>query len=214
MLFDVIGERFKAAGRVLIFDGFLKVYAEVDEEKEKKGEEDKLQLLPPVEVGEQVPKVQEILEEKKTKPPGRFTLGSLVKELERLEIGRPSTYAAITKNITDRGYVWIWLWRIRKPGSVFVKVFTTRWGSPFRLYALRADVRAKGSSSTRAILHKRCGLRVSLARRAGRQLHLRLFRKPRRQPERNRNSVNSKWDKAGFFKQSDVKVIMETGRRP
>jgi DNA topoisomerase-1 len=106
MHFTVAGERFKAAGRVLAFDGFLKVYAEVDDEKEKKGDEDtKLQLLPPVDVGELVPKVQEILDEKKTKPPGRFTLGSLVKELERLDIGRPSTYAAITKNITDRGYV-------------------------------------------------------------------------------------------------------------
>ena len=106
MHFSVAGERFKAAGRVLTFDGFLKVYAEVDEEKEKKGDEEtKLQLLPPVEVGELVPKVKEILDEKKTKPPGRFTLGSLVKELERLDIGRPSTYAAITKNITDRGYV-------------------------------------------------------------------------------------------------------------
>jgi len=105
MIFSVAGERFKAAGRVLVFDGFLKVYAEVDEEKEKKGDEEKLQLLPPVEVGELVPKVKEILDEKKTKPPGRFTLGSLVKELERLDIGRPSTYAAITKNITDRGYV-------------------------------------------------------------------------------------------------------------
>ncbi|HIJ86677.1 MAG TPA: type I DNA topoisomerase [Desulfuromonadales bacterium] len=106
MHFTVAGERFKAAGRVLTFDGFLKVYAEVDEEKEKKGDEDaRLQLLPPVEVDELVPKVQEILDEKKTKPPGRFTLGSLVKELERLDIGRPSTYAAITKNITDRGYV-------------------------------------------------------------------------------------------------------------
>ncbi len=104
--FTVAGERFKAAGRVLIFDGFLKVYAEVDEEKDRKGEEDtKMQLLPSVDVGELVPKVQEILDEKKTKPPGRFTLGSLVKELERLDIGRPSTYAAITKNITDRGYV-------------------------------------------------------------------------------------------------------------
>lgn len=105
MLFEVAGERFKAAGRVLVFDGFLRVYAEIDEEKEKKGEDEKLQLLPPVEVGELVPKVQEVLEEKKSKPPGRFTLGSLVKELERLDIGRPSTYAAITKNITDRGYI-------------------------------------------------------------------------------------------------------------
>ena len=105
MLFAVAGEKFKAAGRVLKFDGFLKVYAEVDEEKEKKKDDDKLQLLPPMEVGELVPKRKEVLEEKKTKAPGRFTLGSLVKELERLDIGRPSTYAAITKNITDRGYV-------------------------------------------------------------------------------------------------------------
>ncbi len=105
MLFQVAGEKFKASGRVLKFDGFLKVYAEVDEEKEKKGEEDKLQLLPPVEAGELVPKLRHVLEEKKTKPPGRFTLGSLVKELERLGIGRPSTYAAITRNIIDRGYV-------------------------------------------------------------------------------------------------------------
>jgi len=105
MLFEVAGERFKASGRILKFDGFLKVYAEVDEEQEKKGDEDRLQALPPVEVGELVPKLKDILDEKKTKPPGRFTLGSLVKELERLGIGRPSTYAAITKNIIDRGYV-------------------------------------------------------------------------------------------------------------
>ncbi len=105
LLFDVLGERFKANGRVLKFDGFLKVYAEVDEEKERKGDEEKVQTLPPVSPGERVPKDRETLEEKKTKPPGRFTLGSLVKELERLGIGRPSTYASITKNITDRGYV-------------------------------------------------------------------------------------------------------------
>jgi len=107
MIFAVIEERFRASGRVLTFDGFLKVYADADEESEKKGddEKEKLQLLPPVDTGELVLKVEEILEEKKSKPPGRFTLGSLVKELERLDIGRPSTYAAITKNITGRGYV-------------------------------------------------------------------------------------------------------------
>ncbi|MDU0460057.1 MAG: type IA DNA topoisomerase, partial [Geobacteraceae bacterium] len=104
LLFEVAGERFKASGRVLVFDGFLKVYAGPDEEKEK-SEDEKLQLLPPVEAGESVLKSGEILDEKKTKPPGRFTLGSLVKELERLGIGRPSTYAAITKNISERGYV-------------------------------------------------------------------------------------------------------------
>lgn len=65
MLFEVAGEKFKAAGRVLKFDGFLKVYAEVDEEKEKKKDDDKLQLLLPAEVGELVPKLKEALEEKK-----------------------------------------------------------------------------------------------------------------------------------------------------
>jgi DNA topoisomerase-1 len=105
LLFDVAGEKFKATGRVLKFDGFLKVYAEMDEERERKGDDEKVQELPPVTEGELVLKEKETLEEKKTKPPGRFTLGSLVKELERLGIGRPSTYAAITKNITDRGYV-------------------------------------------------------------------------------------------------------------
>jgi DNA topoisomerase-1 len=123
MIFTVAVERFKAAGRVLVFDGFLKVYAEIDEEKDKKADEDnKLQLLPPVAVGELVPKVQEILDEKKTKPPGRFTFGSLVKELERLDIGRPSTYAAITKNISDRGYVTEEKGRVvpRPPGETLI----------------------------------------------------------------------------------------------
>ncbi|GFO67124.1 hypothetical protein GMLC_07030 [Geomonas limicola] len=105
LLFEVAGEKFKANGRVLKFDGFLKVYSDSEEEKEPRGEEDPLQALPEVAVGELVPKLGESLDEKKTKPPGRFTFGSLVKELERLEIGRPSTYASITKNITDRGYV-------------------------------------------------------------------------------------------------------------
>lgn len=108
MIFDVVGEKFKANGRVLKFDGFLKFYADTEEEKERKGdkgEDEKVQTLPPVAVGEKVAKDKEALDEKKTKPPGRFTLGSLVKELERLGIGRPSTYASITKNITERGYV-------------------------------------------------------------------------------------------------------------
>jgi len=102
-VFDVAGEKFKAAGRVLKFEGFLKVYAETEEESGKKEEE--VQTLPSVAMGERIPKEKEVLGEKKTKAPGRFTLGSLVKELERLEIGRPSTFASICKVIIDRGYV-------------------------------------------------------------------------------------------------------------
>ncbi|HJV65813.1 MAG TPA: type I DNA topoisomerase [Geomonas sp.] len=104
MLFEVAGEKFRANGRVLKFDGFLRVYSDTEDDKERK-EDDPMQALPEVAPGELVAKKGETLDEKKTKPPGRFTFGSLVKELERLEIGRPSTYASITKNITDRGYV-------------------------------------------------------------------------------------------------------------
>jgi len=103
-MFDVAKEKFKASGRVLKFDGFLKVYTQVEEDSSKK-DDDQVQALPPVAVGERVLKEKELLEEKKTKAPSRFTLGSLVKELERLGIGRPSTYASITKTIIDRGYV-------------------------------------------------------------------------------------------------------------
>ncbi|MCM0082395.1 type I DNA topoisomerase [Geomonas sp. Red32] len=104
MLFEAAGERFRASGRVLKFDGFLRIYTDQEEDKEGK-EDDPVQALPEVVRGEMVPKKGEKLDEKKTKPPGRFTFGSLVKELERLEIGRPSTYAAITRNIAERGYV-------------------------------------------------------------------------------------------------------------
>jgi DNA topoisomerase-1 len=62
LLFDVAGEKFKATGRVLKFDGFLKVYAEADEEKERKGDDEKVQELPPVTVGELVLKEKETLE--------------------------------------------------------------------------------------------------------------------------------------------------------
>lgn len=96
-LFDIKGYRFKTTGSVLVFDGYKKVYNIEDKEEAQK--------IPPLKKGETVKKVDQKLEEKWTKPPPRYTEGSLVKKLEELGIGRPSTYATIMKTIKDRGYV-------------------------------------------------------------------------------------------------------------
>jgi len=101
MDFDVAGQKFRSKGRILKFDGFLAIYPELQTPEE----EEEVQRLPPVSKGEQVPKRGEDLAEKMTKPPGRYTEGALVKALERLGIGRPSTYATIMQVIKARGYV-------------------------------------------------------------------------------------------------------------
>jgi len=97
VIFDIKGHKFKTTGSILKFAGYKKVYQE--EEKED------TQLLPPFEKDEKVKKVDQKIEEKWTKPPPRYSEASLVKKLEELGIGRPSTYASIIKTIKDRGYV-------------------------------------------------------------------------------------------------------------
>ena len=101
-MFECGGENFKATGRVETFAGFLAMYSEAEANKDG---EDADQDLPVLLEGEHVLKIGEELAEKKTKAPSRFTEGSLVKELERLGIGRPSTYASIMAVIKTRGYV-------------------------------------------------------------------------------------------------------------
>ncbi|HVP09725.1 MAG TPA: type I DNA topoisomerase [Phycisphaerae bacterium] len=88
---------FKAAGRVLVFDGFYKVMG-----VPKNGDS---QTLPPLRAGQQVMPLALTPEQKFTSPPARYTEASLVKALEAEGIGRPSTYATIIKTIQDRGYV-------------------------------------------------------------------------------------------------------------
>ena len=97
ILVDVNGVELKAKGRTLVFDGFTRVRGV------NKADDDI--LLPAVKVGE-VLKLQQLDPSQHfTKPPARFTEASLVKELEKKGIGRPSTYAAIISTIQDRGYV-------------------------------------------------------------------------------------------------------------
>ncbi len=86
---------FKATGRKLVFDGFMKVAGVTSED----------QLLPELEEGKRVYPIEITPTQHFTQPPPRFTEASLVKELERLGIGRPSTYASIISTIQDRKYV-------------------------------------------------------------------------------------------------------------
>ena len=89
----------KAKGRVLKFDGYTKVQSQI----QKKGKEDA--VLPDVKVG-QILSVETLKPSQHfTKPIARFTEASLVKELEKRGIGRPSTYASIISTVQDRGYV-------------------------------------------------------------------------------------------------------------
>jgi DNA topoisomerase-1 len=102
-----IGKRtylFRATGSVVKFQGYLALYREAHEEGEHKTLEDE-QALPLVAVGENIPCKSVTPTQHFTEPPPRYSEASLVKELERLGIGRPSTYAAIISVLADRRYV-------------------------------------------------------------------------------------------------------------
>ncbi|WP_224491580.1 type I DNA topoisomerase [Robertkochia flava] len=98
---DTHKEQFLANGEVLKFDGFLKVYLEGtdDEDEEQSG------MLPPLKEGQKVVDRVITATERFTRPPYRYTEASLVKKLEELGIGRPSTYAPTISTIQNRGYV-------------------------------------------------------------------------------------------------------------
>lgn len=92
----------RANGQVIEFDGFLKLY---QESKDDSDENDENRILPNVEQGEAVEKGEIRPEQHFTTPPPRFTEASLVKKLEELGIGRPSTYASIIAVLQERKYV-------------------------------------------------------------------------------------------------------------
>jgi DNA topoisomerase-1 len=102
--FDLGKYLFRVSGSVLLFDGYHVVYTEGREAEEGKSVED-LAPIPPLEVGDRVEVRAIIPSQHFTEPPPRFSEASLVKELERLGIGRPSTYAQIISTLTAREYV-------------------------------------------------------------------------------------------------------------
>jgi len=95
---------FRANGSVVTFPGFLAAYEEITEDA-KDGEEDDSKRLPAMAVGDSMKVNAYTCEGHETKPPARYTEPTLVKKLEELGIGRPSTFASIISTIQDRGYV-------------------------------------------------------------------------------------------------------------
>lgn len=98
-------EELTATGEVLKFDGFLKVYREDKDEDEVNDDDTQEGMLPPLTPGQQLPLKEMKATERFTRPLPRYTEASLVKKLEELGIGRPSTYAPTISTILKRGYV-------------------------------------------------------------------------------------------------------------
>ncbi len=101
-------EEFVANGEVMKFDGFLKVYFESKDEEEVEinlDEDNENSILPPLSKGQRLNLREMNATERYSRPPARYTEASLVKKLEELGIGRPSTYAPTISTIQNRGYV-------------------------------------------------------------------------------------------------------------
>ena len=88
---------FKTTGQVLVFDGYLRVYADYESSEDR--------ILPTLKVDQELISTLVSPEQHFTKPPARYTESKLIKEMEELGIGRPSTYAQTMDTIKDRGYV-------------------------------------------------------------------------------------------------------------
>jgi DNA topoisomerase I len=104
---------FSATGRTLTFPGFLKAYVETVDELAGGEADDAERRLPHLTPGQRLDAIELTPDGHSTNPPARYTEASLVKALEELGIGRPSTYSSIIKTIQDRGYV-------HKKGSALV----------------------------------------------------------------------------------------------
>ena len=96
---------FRANGSIITFPGFLAAYEDIETEDAKKDEDDAKTKLPPLKKDQKVNVTEFSCEGHETKPPARYTEPTLVKKLEELGIGRPSTFASIMQTIQDRGYV-------------------------------------------------------------------------------------------------------------
>ncbi|HET6917451.1 MAG TPA: type I DNA topoisomerase [Acidimicrobiales bacterium] len=107
---------FAASGRAITFPGFLRAYVEGADDPDAELEDREVRL-PPLSVGDRLSVVSLDPEGHTTQPPARYTEASLVKAMEEMGVGRPSTYASILDTIQGRGYVW-------KKGSALVPSWT------------------------------------------------------------------------------------------
>lgn len=98
-------ETLRAEGELIRFDGFLKVYLESHDEETEEGDKESSTMLPPLTVGQDLRMNEMVATEKYSRPSPRYTEASLVKKLEELGIGRPSTYAPTISTIQKRTYV-------------------------------------------------------------------------------------------------------------
>lgn len=100
-----ISELFTARGEIIKFEGFLKVYLEGKDDENEDLESENEGIFPPMNVGDAVSKKIIEATQRYTRPPARFSEAALVKKLEELGIGRPSTYAPTITTVQKRGYV-------------------------------------------------------------------------------------------------------------
>lgn len=104
---------FASSGRTITFPGFLKAYVETMDDESTGQADDAESRLPELTEGQALTATELVPDGHSTSPPSRFTEPALVKAMEEMGIGRPSTYASTIKTILDRGYVW-------KKGSALV----------------------------------------------------------------------------------------------
>ncbi len=107
---------FGTSGRVITFPGFLRAYVEGSDDPDAELEDREVRL-PPLAVGDPLSALELTAEGHATQPPARYTEASLVKALEDMGVGRPSTYATILDTVEQRGYIW-------KKGSALVPSWT------------------------------------------------------------------------------------------
>ena len=101
---DGKGVKLRATGSIVAFDGFLKLYRE-DTDDKAEGEDDDNRMLPPMAERDPLKRTKVDATQHFTQPPPRYSEASLVKKMEELGIGRPSTYASILSVLQDRNYV-------------------------------------------------------------------------------------------------------------
>jgi DNA topoisomerase-1 len=112
---DGTDAEFSASGTTITFPGYRQVYVESHDEGDP--DEEQEALMPPLAEGDPVPVASLEPQGHRTSPPARYTEASLVKRLEELGIGRPSTWASIIQTVQDRGYVW-------KKGQALIPTWT------------------------------------------------------------------------------------------